>query len=338
MPDDPDRFLNFPTPGAQEWWYFDAISDDGRDTLVVVWYAALPFDPDYGVATLRHLKTSGEFPAPHALDHCAIGFGWYRDGKAVAYALNGFRQADFRHDSDPFAVEIAKNRVKRHDGEYFLSVDTPTVDGKSRLRASLRFQPAIDSEPLERDLGNPGSPHLWILAAADCRVEGTVAIEGRKPKILIFRGRGYHDHNAGSEELSLAMKRWQWGRAHVGEATEIYYEAEPRAGRRRGLWITCERGRPVVVREPIEVATAGRERNIFGVRDPKTSRIEAGGESLTRVNRRCVDDGPFYRRSLADFRRESSATAAVGITELLDTRHLHRPLFNWMIPYRLKRL
>ena len=25
-----------------------------------------------------------------------------------------------------------------------------------------------------------------------------------------------------------------------------------------------------------------------------------------------------------------------GIAELLDTRNLHKPWFNWMIPYRLK--
>src|SRR4051812_12569084 len=41
---DPDRFFDRATPGAHEWWYFDAIGDDGRDVLVIVWYAGLPFD------------------------------------------------------------------------------------------------------------------------------------------------------------------------------------------------------------------------------------------------------------------------------------------------------
>lgn len=36
-PPDPDRFVDHRTPGAHEWWYFDAISDDGRDALVIVW-------------------------------------------------------------------------------------------------------------------------------------------------------------------------------------------------------------------------------------------------------------------------------------------------------------
>ncbi len=61
---DPDRFFDRTSPGAHEWWYFDAISDDGRDALVIVWYAGLPFDPSYGVATLRHLRNPSKYPQP----------------------------------------------------------------------------------------------------------------------------------------------------------------------------------------------------------------------------------------------------------------------------------
>jgi hypothetical protein len=57
--------------------------------------------------------------------------------------------------------------------------------------------------------------------------------------------------------------------------------------------------------------------------------------ALTRVPGTCVDDGPFYRRWLSDFRVNSDRE--VGISELLDTRRLHHPWLNWMIPYRLKR-
>ena len=293
MPDDPDRFLDYRTPGAQEWWYFDAIGHDGRDALVLVWYAGLPFDPDYGVATLTSLRAGSKTVAPNALDHCAIGFSWYREGKTAAYALNGFRHNDFRHDPFPFSVAIGSNRISRDEDGYRLAVDTPAVDGKSRIQADLRFLPAEGSASLERDLGGPDSPHLWILAAADCRVSGTISFEGRTSSKVDFRGRGYHDHNAGSDELSVAMRRWQWGRVQHGRSTEVYYEAESQRGERRGLWITCEDGRPLTVREPVSFAAEGPERNIFGVRDPKTLRVSDGQNTLLRRNLRCVDDGPF---------------------------------------------
>lgn len=334
---DPDRFLNFPTPGAQEWWYFDAISDDGADALVIVWYAGLPFDPDYGVGTLRHLENPGNFEAPHPLDHCAIGISWYRGGKTLAYALNGFRRGDFAHDSDPFAVRVAGNRLVREEGGYRLTLDTPAVVGKHRIRAELRFRPAPGCEPFERDLGSPGSAHLWILAAADCRVEGRIAVEGPKPQSLDFQGRGYHDHNAGSEEISVAMSRWHWGRAHLGDSTDIYYWAEPREGASRGLWITCRDGRPEVVRALTGLDESGRGRNVFGVRDPKVLRATDGRDTLLRRSLATLDDGPFYRRHLSEVGRGGGRGGPVGISELLDTRNLHKPLFNWMIPYRLKR-
>ena len=336
---DPDRFFNRTSPGAHEWWYFDAISDDGRDALVVVWYAGLPFDPSYGVATLRHLRDPSKYPQPRALDHSAIGFSWYRDGKPIAYALNGHKAEHFRHQAEPFAVEVATSRVEREGSDYKLMVATPTVDGRP-IRAEIRFRPADSTEPFERDLGTTDAPHNWILAAADCRVEGRASIGVDE---LTFDGRGYHDHNAGAEDLSIAMKRWEWGRVHRGPFTNVFYHSEPRRGGAKTLWIGCRQGRPEVVREGLQV-TGGRPdgRNVFGVRHHRALRVTDGTNALFRwTSGRCVDDGPFYRRWIAEFGsigpEEGHRLATTpGIAELLDTRNLHRPWFNWMIPYRLK--
>ncbi len=62
---DPDRYFDLKTPGAHEWWYFDAISADGRDVLVIIFYAGLPFDPSYGVAAIRHVRNPGKYPSPN---------------------------------------------------------------------------------------------------------------------------------------------------------------------------------------------------------------------------------------------------------------------------------
>ena len=340
MSADPDRFLNFQTPGAQEWWYFDAISDDGRDALVIVWYAGLPFDPEYGVGTLRHLKDPARFPAPKALDHCAIGFSWYRDGKTMAYALNAYRSGDFSCNAQPWTVDVAGNHLIRDSEGYVLDLDTPAVDGVHRINAKLGFRPVAGTEPLERDLGRPDAPHLWILAAADCRVRGRVSIEGPRPMVLDFGGRGYHDHNAGSEELSRSMRRWRWGRVHAGGSTHVYYQAEPRQGRSQSLGITCQNGRPEVIREDVNFDLKAWRYHGFGIRFDR----ELTTPTFRRRHRRCVDSGPFYLRWLSEFVVPASIEDAphrslhrLGLCELLDTRNMHHPLFNWMIPYRLKR-
>lgn len=337
---DPDRFLGFTTPGAQEWWYFDAVSDDGRDALVLIWYAGLPFDPDYGVATLRHLKSPARYPAPDPLDHCAVGVSWYHDGKTAAYALNGFRRADFTFCDNPSTVEVAGNRYARDADGYRLAIETPAVDGRTPIRAHIRFRPAPETTPLERDLGSPESPHVWVLAAADCRVEGQLSAGGRS---VDFLGRGYHDHNAGSEEISLAMSRWTWGRVHRGTRTDVYYRAEPRSSPASSVWITCRDGHPETVREAARFEeSAARGGNVLGVRHGRTLRVSDGETGLLDERARCVDDGPFYRRWLGPISpwgdpEPNRAAPGSGISELLDTRNLNRRLFNWMIPYRLKR-
>jgi carotenoid 1,2-hydratase len=335
---DPDRFFNRTTPGAHEWWYFDAISGDGRDAIVIVFYAGLPFDPSYGVATLRHLKNPSKYPQPMALDHSAIGFSWYRDGKAIAYALNATKAEDFRHEAEPFSIEIATNRLERDSDGYRLTIATNSVEGQ-RIRGEFRFRPASATEPFERNLGTPEAPHNWILVASDCQVSGSASFLGEDH---LFEGRGYHDHNAGAEDLSVAMKRWEWGRFHHGTATEIYYVSEPREGPRQSLWITTVNGRPESILDDLQVSgDLGRTGNIYGVRHARSTVVKSQDRLMSQMIDLCVDDGPFYRRWLAEFNffpdvDGSASTGHHGIAELLDTRNLHKPWFNWMIPYRLK--
>ncbi|CAN5877002.1 hydroxyneurosporene dehydrogenase [soil metagenome] len=351
---DPDRFFNLQSPGSQEWWYFDAIADDGKDALVIVFYAALPFDPVYGVSTLKHLKNPRRHPAPNPLDHCAIGFQWYRlEGATVrrvgpgnlgslvqAYALNAYRRAAFTSTDKPFRVSIARNRLERGAEGYRLVVETPDVDRRRTIRADLFMRPAPGTEPFEIDLGNDGSPHRWVLAAADGRIEGQLSIDGPGGGELAFQGRGYHDHNAGAEELSRAMRRWEWGRVHFGETTEVYYLAQPQEGPEQSLWITCQEGRPDIIRQAIQPDGSSPIRNLFGLSHDRELTLQAEDSlHLKRRTATTVDTGPFYQRWLSEFSGSNLADAnrSVGISEVLDTRLLNHPLFNWMIPFRLKR-
>jgi carotenoid 1,2-hydratase len=332
---DPDRWVNPQAPGAHEWWYFDAISHDGRDALVLVWYSALPFDPAYGLASLRHLSNPQKHPKPHPLDHCAIGFSWYRDGKTLAYALNVFNRDQFSHtlDSKGLELHVGGNGLRRlPDNTYSLQINTPILGiGPKRAHVELTFRPSSGLTGWEKDLGTADHPHLWMLAAADCAVEGEITAGKQR---LSFKGRGYHDHNAGDDELSRSFHRWHWGRFHHAETTEIYYVCEPAPGQSEGLWIECSEGRVKHV-EPIERLTGQTpKKTVFGIRYH---------EEMARTNQgmnwklgKPVDHGPFYLRWVS----QSDQTAnghGQGICELLQADFLHQKWFNWMIPYRLKR-
>ncbi|WP_152050964.1 hypothetical protein [Tautonia marina] len=348
---DPDRFFNLQAPGSQEWWYFDAISDDGQDALVVIFFAGLPFNPAYGTAAKRHLLNPKNSPAPHPLDHCGVAFSWYRPHgasvkrrgrgnpghRAQAYALNGHRRNDFAHDADPFRVSIGGSRIERDADGYRIVVDAPDWDPTRRILADLRFRPAAGTVPFEINLGGEGSPHYWLLAAADCRVEGTLSIDGPGGSSMTFRGRGYHDHNAGTEELSLAMSKWQWGRVHDEDRTEIYYIAQPKTGPGHSLWLSCRDGKPEVVRDQPEITVSQRWNNWYFVPYHGAMTFTDGqGQKLQRWIDHSIDSGPFYQRWLAEFRGPGFRSNRLGIAEQLDTGKLNHPLYNWMIPYRLK--
>lgn len=336
---DPDRYFRMTSPGSQEWWYFDALSEDGRDGLAIVWYAGLPFDPAYGVAALRHLRHPERCPAPDLLDHCAISVGVYRDGKLAAYALNAHRAGSFAHQADPFEVRVATSVLARDKSGYHLRVDTPEVDGRSRIEVDLHFKSAPGTQPFELDLGSPGSNHFWIAAAPDCTVSGRVARSGRHGFEIEYRGRGYHDHNAGSQEISRAIRRWTWGRVHDGETTAIYYIAEPMRGAKKSLGLVWREGRVVVRADDLAFEEAESRRTIFGLRYPGEMRWKVGDHAFRMRPRHLVDSGPFYLRWIADFEAEQGGRTVLtqGFAELLDPRHLNRPYINWMIPYRLKR-
>ncbi|WZO97379.1 hypothetical protein EP7_004411 [Isosphaeraceae bacterium EP7] len=348
---DPDRFFARKTPGSQEWWYFDAISDDGRDAVVIIFYAGCPFDPAYGVPSRKVLRT-GRGVAPDPLDHCAVGISWYRPGEpgpprrwpgqpgaeTRAFALNVHRRDDFTQTARPFRVDVAGSVVSRDDEGYLIKVDVPDVDGRRRIRAKLRFRPAAATVPFESELGTPGSPHTWILAAADCRVEGEIVIDGTPP--LEFRGRGYHDHNAGAHELSVSVRRWGWGRAHLGDRTCVYYDSMTEDGNHRSLWLSHAGEAQSESSSPAAIIMDEPARSGFGIPFPGLIRISADGAEILVRPRSLVDSGPFYLRWISDWEiREATGEVCrgTGIHELLDTRRLNHFALNWMIPFRLKR-
>ena len=58
--------------GAYRWWYLDAVSDDGRDGLVVIFFSGSVFSPYYA-ARLR----AGEPALPSEHRSMGVAFSGY---------------------------------------------------------------------------------------------------------------------------------------------------------------------------------------------------------------------------------------------------------------------
>jgi hypothetical protein len=78
-----DIWHNLKEPGSYEWWYFDAVTDDERYSIVAIWFSGFPFSPYY-LQRLRAWKQNGsklngvsngskyDPPLPNPLEHTAF--------------------------------------------------------------------------------------------------------------------------------------------------------------------------------------------------------------------------------------------------------------------------
>ena len=94
-------------PGSYEWWYFDAISDDGRWAIVSIYFLGSPMSTYYkAVVDGRRLKPS---------DWCGVFFSLHEkvSGKwrERAYIYNIYANGQFARD-DP-RVSIGASTIER---------------------------------------------------------------------------------------------------------------------------------------------------------------------------------------------------------------------------------
>jgi carotenoid 1,2-hydratase len=69
-------------PEAYEWWYFDAVSESGRDLLVIIFLTNFIFSPRYNRQASDTQKKISQPPgASSETQTPAIAFTLYRDGR-----------------------------------------------------------------------------------------------------------------------------------------------------------------------------------------------------------------------------------------------------------------
>lgn len=306
-------------PGAYQWWYFDATSDDEAHSLVVIVFVGSVFSPWY-FARLAN----GERARPS--EHCAINVAL--TSKRTGASRWIFSEYD-RFDGDlSRGLTIGKSSLaKRSDGVYELSLeDKPPAYGlplgvKGRVRFTSDGPTAVPSEgPFVLDRAGA---HRWAPVAPRCRVDVDLSAPN-----LRFSGDGYHDINHGDEPLSQAFVRWHWARSHERDRTRIRYDRALRDGTRRVLDIESTRdGLRFDHRDEaraMELAMGG-----WTLMEPAALRVD--DHTVLRDVRR-VESSPFYARYTA---RTPKGEPAVG--EHLDLDRFALPMMQRMLPFRARR-
>lgn len=314
-------------PGAYEWWYFDALADDGEWALTCIWFLGNPFSPYYRLSALGR-------PAD-PFSHNALLFALYRHGRLYAYHFTRFSR-DFvcADESRPAMLRFGPNTLSSATGRFRLQLADENANRRS-LTADITFAAPFPSALPSPVLGDGGSQaeHFWLPAAPACRVRGRIELrEAHNPgeEVISFNGDGYHDHNWGTLPFASNIRDWYWARAGFGDGRAIilYHVVSRHTRRPVSHLLQFRDGRLVRHDEQAQVTVSRARINAFGL--AYATHLQACSGELTadfRLERR-LDSAPFYVRCLcgATILEAGEVTNGAGVGEYFRPRMLSWPL------------
>lgn len=321
------------SPHGYEWWYFDAISDDGRDAVVIIFLDNFIFSPNYNKKTRQSVKGKDAAKEKKTL-FPAIAMTFYRDGKPLYRAINEFRAEDFQASYDKPSCRIGKNRFEFEETpygmRYFLHIEA-NLSGKSEIHAEFEWL-AVESNFRPEKSSSVNAAHFWNLVAPRCDVTGKIEIFNRKKSLQKreqFRGTGYHDHNFDTRPMPFTVAEWQWGRAHFSDVTAVFYRYMEIGASETATRIFVIENEDLTVYHA-EFAGNDFRRNLFGLRYPQKmffSSTENTPIKLEVTQNKIIDASFFYLRMLGEARL-TTADGAIRQTEIL-TENLCPKTLRW---------
>jgi hypothetical protein len=181
-------------PGTFEWWYFDAVLEDGS-TLVI----------NFMVKDIRSgagLRQPARPVVTFALDR--------PDGTHVQRELRA--PEGFTFATDRCDLRVGANTFSGDLNTYRLHVD---IDG---VLADVTLTGQVPSWRPESGhiLFGDDHPHLfaWLPAVPQGSVQATLTVDGQTRTLT---GTGYHDHNWGDAAMPELINHWYWARAEAGD-------------------------------------------------------------------------------------------------------------------------
>ncbi|MGD9561020.1 MAG: hypothetical protein AB7F88_02225 [Pyrinomonadaceae bacterium] len=322
---------------AYEWWYFDALSDDGREAIVIVFLDNFIYSPRYNdpARSDDFLRSGPRFPA--------VSFTYFSDGNVVYSATSEFAAEHFRPGPDGSGCRIGESGFRfesaSYGSGYLVSVDLPLARGR-RLRANLEWL-SIEAD-LAPELPGPNIAHCWNMAAPRCDVSGKISVEGPRGRSLdtrSFRGTGYHDHNLDNRWLAKTVRDWHWGRAHFADSTVVFCRfSEIGADQPHSRLLLVRNGE--LNEFPALFEEASHARDVHGIRYPKDLKIAAAdGIALQAVPMKVIDSSFYHLRFLSSItlRSEGKEHLGTGITEVIAPRALKYRWLNWVSDLRTGR-
>ncbi|HEY0426961.1 MAG TPA: hypothetical protein VGC76_04065 [Pyrinomonadaceae bacterium] len=345
-----------PTPDAFEWWYFDALSDDGRDGVVVIFLDNFIFSPRYNSLT-KKLRKAGDktnkgvwidektLQFPENKTFPALAFIYYRDGKPIYRAINEYDQNEFEASLEEPSCRIGDNSFrldsKPYGSGYVLSINAK-LPKRRTLKANFEWL-AIEGDFQPECCLYAENSHCWNLVLARSDVTGKIDVEdasGKNLDTVSFRGTGYHDHNIDNRWLPETVQDWQWGRAHFADATAVFYRYKEFAESQTTTKLYVVRDGELCERDAF-YEEQNLQRDIFGIKYPGRMTFTTEDNLRLRVKQtKIIDSSFFYLRFLSEMTltlRDGRPRKTTGITEYLAPKALKYRWLDWLVNMRIGR-
>ena len=346
---------------AYEWWYFDALSDDGTEAVVIIFLDNFIFSPRYNqperatvatnsVADLRgRIRRTLFRPSSGSQDSSsrfpAVAFVYYRDGKPVYRAINEFGEKDFAASTEKPECKIGDCSFTfdsaPYGSGYLISVKA-NLSRARRLEATFEWL-SIESDFAPESAAARESAHNWNMVAPRSDVSGKINVFDKNNQSIdarAFRGSGYHDHNLDNRWLPETVDDWHWGRVHFADATAVFYRYSEVSSAAPVTKLLVIRDGVLRERDAVYEET-NFARDKFGIRYPTRMRFASEDGLRLRVkHQKIIDSSFFYLRFLSEMTltlRDGKPRKTLGITEYLAPRALKYRWLNWLINMRIGR-
>ena len=318
---------------SYEWWYFDALSDDGREAVVIIFLDNFIYSPRYNKETTT---IAGNKRCP------AVSFTYFKDGKVVYRSVTEFHYSDFRADLEKPECSIGGSGFHFDAAAYGVGYSVKvkaSVAGDCAIEADLEWL-AVETDLTADVCGMGEGVHCWNMVTPRADVTGRITLKdklGRELNVHHFRGTGYHDHNLDNRWLAKTVQSWHWGRAHFADCTAVFFRfREAGQDEATNKLLLIRDGRM----EDMEVQFDEQDyvRDKFGIRYPSLLKLESPGNVRLTVKPLEVIDSSFY---FLRFLSEISITvggqpehSTTGLTEFIAPKSLKYRWLNWLSDIR----
>ena len=209
---------------AFERWHFDALSDDGREALVIGFYDNYPLSPRYfsQEGNLNgHSDAAGKkFPA--------VSLIYAVNGKTVLRTVNEFECEQFSAENESVKCSIGDSSFELETASYgsgfVLHIDL-FIARNRRIKADLEWL-SIESDLSRSEVGDRTNRSCRNIAVPRSDVSGRISVtdkHGSIRRLVHFRGTGYHDHFRSCRSLTETLGSSFGGRAHFIDSTAIFH-------------------------------------------------------------------------------------------------------------------